>query len=49
MVPWLKTRAPTRHPALGGHATRQPPEICSRLALADARQRDHDAIGNFPA
>jgi hypothetical protein len=35
------------HPALTGHATRQSRQICSRLA--GARQRDHDAIGNFPA
>jgi integrase/recombinase XerD len=31
-----------------GHATRQSRQIYSRLALADARQRDHNAIGNFP-
>jgi len=34
---------------LDGRATRRSPEICSRIALADARQRDHDATGNFPA
>jgi hypothetical protein len=36
-------------PALDGHAARRSPEICSRIVLADARQRDHDAIGHFRA
>ena len=30
-----------------GYAARQPLQFRSRPALADARQRDHDAIGNF--
>ena len=37
------------HPALSGRATRQSLQVYSRYALADARQRDHDATGNFPA
>jgi integrase/recombinase XerD len=31
-----------------GHATRQSLEIYSRLALADAQQRNDDVISDFP-
>jgi len=31
------------------HVTRQSLEVDSRLVLADAQRRSHEAIGNFPS
>jgi integrase/recombinase XerD len=47
---WLKTQGidDALIQPYSGHATRQSPEIYSRLALADAQQRYDDVIGDFP-
>jgi hypothetical protein len=57
--PSARTRYATRHRCGGvddalirpdsGHATRRSLEICSRLALANARQRYDDVIGDLPS
>jgi len=47
---WLKTQGidDALIQPYSGHVTRQPLEIYSRLALANAQRRYDDVIGDFP-
>ena len=47
---WLKTQGidDALIQPYSGHATRQSPEIYSRIVLADAQKAYNDAIGRYP-